>query len=200
MWAPGELTITPDERADYGWDFTWDGFKENLDEAWDDGSAMAEDGWNSFGEPIWNFVAGDAINACADDPTSDECGIEALALLPPFKFLKARKLERFREWWEKLRGRDAPSPKVKPSPETPTTISGLTEHGKLRIMGRDGGRGVSDHAMDDAVLHPVKRVEIQQSSLGPKFKYVGKDATVILNQDGRVITAYATNRNGFRNP
>jgi hypothetical protein len=35
---------------------------------------------------------------------------------------------------------------------------------------------------------------------GPTYKYRGKDAVVILNQDGEVVTAYAKGSAGLRNP
>lgn len=82
----------------------------------------------------------------------------------------------------------------------PKEISGTTKHGEEQALGRDGGRGVSDEAMHDAVTNPAEPVEVQPSAQGPKYKYVGQDATVVLNQDGKVITTYATSRTGWRNP
>ncbi|RWR37449.1 hypothetical protein DK313_15270, partial [Mycobacterium tuberculosis] len=32
------------------------------------------------------------------------------------------------------------------------------------------------------------------------YVYVGKDATVVLNKDGQVVTAWANSRAGWRNP
>ena len=70
----------------------------------------------------------------------------------------------------------------------------FTKHGLAQVLGRDGGRGVSNAALLDAVKNPSK--VIQQA--GGKVKYVGKNATVILNELKKVITAWATNSNGVR--
>jgi len=69
-------------------------------------------------------------------------------------------------------------------------ITGHTEHGLNQSISRDGGRGVSAEAKLDAVKNPTKVVE--QS--GGRTKYVGKDATVVTNKDGKVITTYGKPR------
>jgi hypothetical protein len=63
-------------------------------------------------------------------------------------------------------------------------------------MGRDRGLGVSEEAMRDAVKDPIKPIERQESAKGPKYKYSGRNAVVVLNQDGEVITAYANDGKG----
>lgn len=81
----------------------------------------------------------------------------------------------------------------------PTQINGLTEHGAQRVEGRDG-HGVNDNAMQDAVKHPIGPPEYAPDQYGGNYTYVGKDATVILSQDGKVITAWANSRDGWRSP
>ena len=74
-------------------------------------------------------------------------------------------------------------------------ITGYTHHGKNQALGRDGGIGVSNNAIMGAVNNPVKP-PIPQS--GGRVKYVGQDATVVLNQSGQVITTWARNSAGVR--
>jgi hypothetical protein len=73
-------------------------------------------------------------------------------------------------------------------------ITGYTRHGLAQAMGRDGGRGVAPKAILDAVNNPTKIVE----QTGGRVKYVGKDAVVVLNQDGKVVTTYAKSSVGIR--
>lgn len=79
----------------------------------------------------------------------------------------------------------------------PNQITGRTVHGDQQALSRDGGRGVSDEAMNDAVQNPTKPPEPQP---GGRYKYVGKNATVILNSAGKVVTTWARNSAGWRNP
>ena len=79
-------------------------------------------------------------------------------------------------------------------PGAPREIDCDTQHGLEQVMGRDGGLGVSDSAMNDAVEDPVK-VEVQP---GGKFRYIGKTATVVLNSAGRVVTAWARTSSAWR--
>ena len=46
----------------------------------------------------------------------------------------------------------------------------------------------------DAVKNPIKVV----AQSGGRLKYVGKDATVVLNKAGKVITTWARNSAGTR--
>jgi len=89
-------------------------------------------------------------------------------------------------------GAEAPFP-------PPKQINGFTDHGRERIEGRDG-HGVNDRALQDAVEHPIGPPEYAQDQYGGNYTYVGKDATVILSKDGKVITAWANSREGWRNP
>lgn len=84
--------------------------------------------------------------------------------------------------------------------EPPKEITGLTEHGQQQALGRDGGRGVSDAAMHDAVNNPIKPVQEQAHPDGPTYKYRGRDAVVVLNGSGEVVTTYAKGSAGLRNP
>lgn len=75
-------------------------------------------------------------------------------------------------------------------------ITGFTNHGLQQAETRDGGLGVSDSAIEDAVANPLKTV-VQP---GGTVKYVGTDATVVLNSDGQVVTTWANSSAGVRNP
>jgi hypothetical protein len=82
----------------------------------------------------------------------------------------------------------------------PREITGLTEHGAARVNGRDG-HGVNDRAMQDAVTNPIGPPKFKLDELGPgAYAYVGKDATVVLNKEGQVVTAWANSRSGWRYP
>jgi hypothetical protein len=87
----------------------------------------------------------------------------------------------------------------KDGPDPPTKITGRTAHGEIRAQGRDG-HGVNDAAMEDAVEHPTKPPKFNPDDKGGRWEYVGKDATVVLNKDGEVVTAWARNRAGWRHP
>ena len=80
----------------------------------------------------------------------------------------------------------------------PHQINGYTGHGQEQIEGRDG-HGVADSALQDAVQHPLSPPSYQINEQGKgAYLYQGKDATVVLNKDGQVITAWPNNRNGWR--
>ncbi len=78
--------------------------------------------------------------------------------------------------------------------EGANSITGFTQHGLEQALGRDGGVGVSDSAMADAVTNPV---EVEEQT-GGRTLYVGTNATVVLNSDGEVITTWANNSAGWR--
>jgi hypothetical protein len=73
-------------------------------------------------------------------------------------------------------------------------LTGYTRHGLNQAIGRDGGIGVAPRAILDAVKSPVE--VIQQS--GGRTIYVGQNANVVLNQNGQVMTTWATNSAGVR--
>jgi hypothetical protein len=74
-------------------------------------------------------------------------------------------------------------------------IKGFTKHGINQAISRDGV-GVSSKAILDAVKNPMKVVNQADGAV----KYVGKNATVILNKAGEVITTWARNSAGRRTP
>lgn len=72
-------------------------------------------------------------------------------------------------------------------------IGGFTRHALNQAISRDCV-GVADRAILDAVKNPTKIVEQAEGAM----KYIGKDATVILNRAREVITTWARNSNGWR--
>ena len=72
-------------------------------------------------------------------------------------------------------------------------IKGFTNHGKQSALKHDG-HGVNAKAIQDAVRNPLKVVN--QTNGG--IKHVGKNAVVVLNKMGKVITTYAKNHHGWR--
>jgi RHS repeat-associated protein len=77
--------------------------------------------------------------------------------------------------------------------DTSAEITGFTSHGLEQVLARDGV-GVSDQALQDAVSSPLEVIPQADGAV----KYVGQDATVVLNEDGEVITAWANNKAGWR--
>jgi RHS repeat-associated protein len=73
-------------------------------------------------------------------------------------------------------------------------ITGFTKHGINQAISRDGV-GVASRAIADAVKNPIKVVAGREST-----KYIGRDATVVLNKAGKVITTWARNSAGRRGP
>jgi RHS repeat-associated protein len=71
-------------------------------------------------------------------------------------------------------------------------LKGYTRHGLFQAIERDGV-GVSTRAILDALRNPVS-VEVA----GNVKTIIGRDAVVVINQAGRVITTWARNGNGFR--
>jgi hypothetical protein len=76
-------------------------------------------------------------------------------------------------------------------------ITGYTKHGLNQAIGRDGGIGVATKAILDTVKNPLKIVE-QEGKYGKTLKYVGKNAVVILNEVGEIVTTYAKGSAGLR--
>lgn len=69
-------------------------------------------------------------------------------------------------------------------------IGGFTKHGLHQVIGRNYGRGVNLKAYLEAIKNPKKLTEF----LNGVKKYIGKRATVLLNRDNKVITAYGKSR------
>jgi len=68
----------------------------------------------------------------------------------------------------------------------PGRITGYTRHGLHQAISREGV-GVAVRAILDAVLHPTKVIHNPDGTI----KYIGENATVILNKAGEVITTWA---------
>ncbi|WP_425495029.1 DUF637 domain-containing protein [Pandoraea commovens] len=79
----------------------------------------------------------------------------------------------------------------------PTSISSYSDHAIQQIAGRDGGIGVSRAAVNDAFANPTA-IQYVPSKYGPTFKYVGQNATVVVNSQGNVVTAWGTSAAGVR--
>jgi RHS repeat-associated protein len=73
-------------------------------------------------------------------------------------------------------------------------ITGFTKHGINQAISRDGV-GVSTRAIAEAVKNPIK-VVVERGAT----KYIGRDATVVLNKAGKVMTTWARNSAGKRGP
>src|SRR4029453_15594026 len=90
-----------------------------------------------------------------------------------------------------------PAPNVQIPEDAPKSITGYTKHAEDQIAGRDGGVGVRRDALEDAFNHPVRDVERLVDNQGRvSFKYTGENATVVVNEQGKVITGWANNRSG----
>ena len=77
----------------------------------------------------------------------------------------------------------------------PTSITSYSDHAIAQSVGRDGGIGVSQAAVNDAFANPVQ-IQYVPSQYGPTFKYVGQNATVVVNAQGNVVTAWGTSATG----
>lgn len=75
-------------------------------------------------------------------------------------------------------------------------VTGYTKHGLNQAISRDGGRGVSPKAILSAVKSPTKVTE----QAGGKAMYTGKDAKVVLNSEGKVVTTIPRNSEALRDP
>jgi hypothetical protein len=84
------------------------------------------------------------------------------------------------------------TPNVKIPNTAPKSINGYTEHAENQIGGRDGGIDVRRDALEDAFNHPVRNVERLVDSQGRvSYRYTGENATVVVNEQGKVITGWA---------
>jgi hypothetical protein len=80
----------------------------------------------------------------------------------------------------------------------PQQINGYTGHGRQSVDDHDG-HGVNDEALQDAVQHPLSPPSYQINEQGQgAYLYQGKDASVVLNKDGQVVTAWPRSRQGWR--
>jgi uncharacterized protein RhaS with RHS repeats len=81
--------------------------------------------------------------------------------------------------------------------EAPDSISGFTRHGMNDAIDREGV-GVSEEAMHDAVKNPTRAPELQAHSEGPTYKFTGKNAVVVLNNGGKVVSTWSRNSAAWR--
>ena len=72
-------------------------------------------------------------------------------------------------------------------------IKGFTNHGLQSALSHDR-HGVNASAMQNAVRNPLRIVSQKNGA----NKFIGKNAVVVLNKFGKVITTYATNHFGWR--
>jgi RHS repeat-associated protein len=72
-------------------------------------------------------------------------------------------------------------------------ITGFTRHGLAQAISREGV-GVNEQAMLDAVNAPMKVINQADGTT----RFVGKDASVVLNKEGRVVTTWANGSAGTR--
>jgi RHS repeat-associated protein len=78
----------------------------------------------------------------------------------------------------------------------PTSITSYSDHALEQIAERDGGIGVSQQALEDAFANP-NAIQYAPSTYGPTFRFVGEDATVVVNPEGNVVTGWATSSLGI---
>lgn len=69
-------------------------------------------------------------------------------------------------------------------------LTGFTRHGLNQAISR-GGVGVSNKAILNTMRNPTKIVE---NTANNTTKVIGKDATVVLNQQGKVVTTWGKPR------
>jgi hypothetical protein len=72
-------------------------------------------------------------------------------------------------------------------------LRGFTDHG-WKSMWLHDGVGVSTRAMFDAVKNPLKVI----NQVEAKILYRGRDAGVVLNKWGEVVTTWARSKRGYR--
>lgn len=78
----------------------------------------------------------------------------------------------------------------------PTAISSWSEHMLKQIAGRDGGIGASRAALENAFANP-NSIQYAASMYGPTFRYVGNEATVVVNAEGNAVTGWANSTLGI---
>ncbi len=72
---------------------------------------------------------------------------------------------------------------------TPASITGYSQHALKQILLRDGGIGVNKAALEDAWMNPLK-IEYTPTQYGPTFRYTGKNAVIVVNPNGLVVTGW----------
>ncbi|MBA3945146.1 MAG: hypothetical protein H0X37_11355 [Herpetosiphonaceae bacterium] len=72
-------------------------------------------------------------------------------------------------------------------------LTGFTRHGLDQIISRDE-HGVSNLAILDTLKNPLQVIEQKNGT----YKWIGQYATLVLNDAGKVVSAWATSREGWR--
>jgi RHS repeat-associated protein len=75
---------------------------------------------------------------------------------------------------------------VQISSKVPAALTGFTEHGIERVI----QRGVSPSSILDAIKNPVKIKEAIDALGRVSYQVIGKKASVVLNEFGKVITTW----------
>lgn len=169
--------------------------------------AQARAAWDAVNHDIarWNARCGCTFALPDEQAAYDACIADRGPLLERQVAIKAR----LNDLGVPIAGGESAPPPTREPPQAtedtppfppPTRINELTEHGAEQVNGRDG-HGVNDSALQDAVAHPIGPpvFELDEKGRGA-YAYVGKDATVILNRDGQVVTAWANIPHGWRHP
>ena len=139
------------------------------------------------------------------------CGVENVGPLPPAQYSacvasrgpllerQAAIRARLGQLGIPVDGEDPGHPATAEPPfPPPRQIEGYTGHGRDSVDDRDG-HGVNDDALQDAVEQPLSPPSYQIDEQGRgAYLYQGKDATVVLNKDGQVVTAWPNNHHGWR--
>ncbi len=79
---------------------------------------------------------------------------------------------------------------------TPSNITGFTNHGLNQVISRNG-HGVNNSALLDTIKNP-QSITKQGVFFKSTYKFKGSKATVILNKVGKVVTAWAKSKLGWR--
>ena len=109
-----------------------------------------------------------------------------------------QKLERLKNLGRREKPEDVPArPAVKIPSGAPKSIIGYTKHAEDQIAGRDGGIGVRRDALENAFDNPVRDVErFVDSQNRVSYRYTGENGTVVVNEQGRVITGWGNTSRG----
>ena len=69
-------------------------------------------------------------------------------------------------------------------------LTGFTRHGLAQVISRDAGRGVRASSVLNTLRNPRRIVQQANGTI----KYIGNESTVILNKDGKLVTAFGRAR------
>jgi hypothetical protein len=160
--------------------------------------AEARAAWADVNADInaWNARCGRTFVLPTEQGAYDSCTADKQPLLDKQAAIRAR-LHDLKVPIEGEEPAHHPGTAEPPFPP-PQQINGYTGHGRQSVDDHDG-HGVNDSALQDAVQHPLSPPSYQINEQGKgSYLYQGKDATVVLNKDGEVITAWPNNHHGWR--